>query len=139
MTSHRRRESYNATRHQFSTACPIPPVLATYAWIFSSSFLSESFYRQLRVEPEDILGQPLATIVHPRDRHALRAAVRGVVNARHEGTSDTASTVGGGDATGLGGSLVYVRVTNHGQSCEASMTIVIGSLGLVVVTRLYGS
>ncbi|CAM9395198.1 unnamed protein product [Ascophyllum nodosum] len=39
----------------------------------------------------------------------------------------------------MSGSLVHLRLTSQGVTCPASMTLVIGSQGLVVVTRLYPS
>ncbi|CAM9395540.1 unnamed protein product [Ascophyllum nodosum] len=99
------------------------------------SFLCKNFYQRLQVEPEDILGQPLASVVDPRDRHALALTLGQVL-----GNRDQAYGQGGrGQVPGMNGSLVHLRLTSHGVTCPASMTLVIGTQGLVVVTRLYPS
>lgn len=57
--------------------------------------------------------------------------------------SATAATPGssahsnGGDGGGGRGHLVNVRLARFGLSCYASMSIAVGSEGLIVVTRLY--
>lgn len=38
-------------------------------------FICEGFCRKLQIEPEDILGQPLSSIVDPRDTAALQNVV----------------------------------------------------------------
>lgn len=98
----------------------------------TSSYLCKNFYQKLGVPPEDILGQPLASVVDPLDRSALATTLQEVLGAR-----DQVVTHGGRYAPGLSGSLVNLRVTSRGVTCPASMTLVIGSQGLVVVTRLY--
>lgn len=92
--------------------------------------MSETFYERLQLAPEDILGQPLAGIVDPRDVYILRTAVSGVLN-------QLGGAAAGGGGAGSSGTLVDLRVACGGISCEASMTITVGSEGLIVVTRLY--
>lgn len=82
--------------------------------------------------PETILGRPLASIVDPRDVDALRTIIFQVLsqaNTRRGG-------VVGGEASGM---MIDLRVVCGGLSCRASMTIRVGSEGLIVVTRLYGA
>lgn len=81
--------------------------------------------------PENILGRPLASIVDPRDVDALRTIMFQVLSQ----ASTRRGGMGGGEA---GGMMVNLRVVCGGLSCRASMTIRVGSEGLVVVTRLYG-
>lgn len=92
------------------------------------SFLCDDFYQRLRLTPEDVLGRPLASIVDPRDVCSLRSAVSQALNQDH---------LGGSVAVGSGGTLVHLRIACGGLSCRASMTLTIGSQGLIVVTRLY--
>ena len=81
--------------------------------------------------PEEVLGQPLASIVDPRDVYQLRGAVCQIL--------DQASGGGGSSAGGAGtsGTMVHLRVVCGGLTFPASMTMVIGSQGMIVVTRLY--
>lgn len=97
----------------------LPPALC--------SFLCENYYRRLQLEPEDVLGRPLASIVDPLDVNALRNAVFGVISK--EGIGSTAEQGRG--------TLIHLRVACGGFVCQASMTLVIGTQGLIVVTRLY--
>lgn len=90
----------------------------------AASFIGENYYERLHLTPEDVLGRPLASIVDPRDQHALRA---GVFQVLSQGGA-------GGDASGT---LVNLRVSCGGVSYEASMTMALGREGLIVVTRLY--
>lgn len=93
------------------------------------SFVSEAFFEQMQLPPEHVLGQPLAAIVDTRDTHALRSALFRVLSEKH-----TEAGLGG---TSSSGTLVHIRVICGGRSCQASMSIRIGSQGLIVVTRLY--
>lgn len=43
----------------------------------------------------------------------------------------------GGNGAGSSGSLIHLRISHGPISCEASMSIVSGSNGVVIVTRLY--
>lgn len=95
------------------------------------SFACDEFYERLRLEPEDVLGRPLTSIVDPRDAHALRTAVFHVISLQN-------TVLGSGSAQERGGTLVQVRVACGGLSCQANMSMSIGSQGLIVVTRLYG-
>lgn len=97
---------------------PLPP-----------SFLCENYYQRLQLAPDDVLGRPLSTIVDPRDAYTLRTAIWQVIN-------NQASTTGGAGAAQTG-TLVNLRILCSGFSCQASMTMVIGSQGIIVVTRLY--
>lgn len=82
------------------------------------------------------------SIVDERDQAPFRSAIFQVLEqaSRRPPSADDGGddNGGGGDFTGGStGSLIHLRVT-HGQiSCEASMSIVCGSHGLIVVTRLY--
>lgn len=53
------------------------------------SFICESFCEWLQIEPEDVLKQPLSSIVDPRDTYALNDAVLQVL-ARGSGHPDSA-------------------------------------------------
>ena len=101
--------------------------------LLNDSFLCENFYQRLQVTQEEILGRPLASIVDARDSYALRSAVYQVLDQGGRFSSD-----GRGDV-GSSGLLVQLRVVCRGVSCEASMTIVRGSHGIIIVTRLYDS
>lgn len=70
------------------------------------------------------------SIVDPRDGPVLAAAL----NAVFSNNLDVAA----GRADARSGTLVNLRVSYGGVSCNASMTLVLGSQGLIVVTRLYG-
>ena len=72
-----------------------------------------------------MIGKPLSSVVDPRDVDALHAALSLVLNQEDTGEDPLGMTV-------------HVRLA-HGTlaSCEASMSINIGSEGLVVVTRVY--
>lgn len=97
------------------------------------SFAGEDFYERLQLAPEAILGRPLVSIVDPRDAQSLNTVLFQVLNQHNSG----AGARGAGAAGDVVGSLVNLRVLCGGQSCEASMTLTIGSQGLIVVTRLY--
>lgn len=112
--------------------CSPPPALLVFLPLFHrwanvgiSSFLCEDFFERLGLAPEHILGRPLASIVDPRDVYALTNAVSQVLGQ------------GGGGGPLPNGILVNLRVACGGRSYEASMTITIGSEGIIVVTRLY--
>lgn len=92
------------------------------------SFVGDTFFEQMQLPPEHILGRPLATIVDARDTHDLRSALFQVLGQKH---------TDGGRGVSSSGTLVHIRVISGGRSCQASMSIRIGSQGLVVVTRLY--
>ncbi|CAN0581143.1 unnamed protein product, partial [Laminaria digitata] len=65
-------------------------------------FLCENFCQRLQLAPEDIIGQPLASIVDPRDQHVLRHTVLRVLEGRpRTNNNDDGSGVGG--ETGGGG------------------------------------
>ena len=96
------------------------------------SFLCENFYQRLQLAPEDVVGCPLASIVDDRDAYALRNTLFQVLNQGHR-------CAAGRESAGGGGSLIHLRIAHGGISCEASMTIVRGSQGLIVVTRLYNA
>lgn len=80
---------------------------------------------RLQVNQDDILGRPLASIVDPRDEHNVKLAVSQVLDQANA------------DGSGSSGAMVDVRVVWGDLSYRASMTISIGSEGIVVVTRLY--
>ncbi|CAM9303814.1 unnamed protein product [Pylaiella littoralis] len=94
------------------------------------SFVCEKYYHCLSLSPDDVVGRPLASIVDPRDGPVLAAAL----NAVFSNNLDVAA----GRADARSGTLVNLRVSYGGVSCNASMTLVLGSQGLIVVTRLYG-
>lgn len=112
--------------HPTPSACPVP------AFFFLSttphaSFIGEKFCQKLQVVTEDIIGLPLASIVDPRDAYALEIALSQVLNQEDTGGEPAGTTV-------------HVRLACGAlSSCEASMTVAIGSEGLVVVTRVYGA
>lgn len=81
---------------------------------------------------EEVLDLPLAIIVDPRDSGLLRTAVGRVLEDRERRTS--------GEGSGLqGGSLVNLRVGWGGLLFNASMTITVGTQGIIVVTRVYNA
>lgn len=71
----------------------------------------------------------IISIVDPRDSSVLAAALCEVLR----NSQDYAS----GNAGPQSGTLVNLRVSVGEVSCRASMTMVLGSAGLIVVTRLY--
>lgn len=89
------------------------------------SFISDTFYERLGLVSKDIIGRPLASIVDSRDTFALGTAMTKVLSQKDAESHEP------------NGTLVNVRVVWVGLSYEASMTITIGTDGLVVVTRLY--
>ena len=99
--------------------------------LYPSSFLCENYYTRLQVVPEDVVGQPLASIVDPRDVYQLRAAVSQIVSQSAGGSGASAG------GAGTSGTMVHLRVVCGGLTFPASMTMVIGSQGMIVVTRLY--
>lgn len=94
------------------------------------SFVSETFFERIGLVPKDVLGKPLVSIVDPRDEASLKTALTQVLNTRDPKRQE-------GDSGGSNGTLVNLRMSCGGVSYEASMTITIGTEGLVVVTRLY--
>lgn len=93
------------------------------------SFLCANYYRRLQLSPESVLVRPLSTIVDPLDVNSLRSAIYGTM------TQEDAVETGGPPAKG--GTLAHLRVACGGLVCQASMTLVLGTQGLIVVTRLY--
>ncbi|CAM9524212.1 unnamed protein product [Ectocarpus sp. 12 AP-2014] len=91
------------------------------------SFVCENYFHQLQLAPEDAVGKPLASIVDPEDAPILAEALNEVLANK--------TTIG--DSEPDSGKLVKLRVSCGSISCSASMSMVIGSQGLVVVTRLY--
>lgn len=110
--------------HQTSHFPSLPSLRCFFAW---DSFLCENFYERLQLTPEEILGRPLATIVDPRDAYALTSTLYQVIEA------------GGRGGAASNGLLIQVRLVYRGIMCQASMTVVRGSHGIIVVTRLYGA
>eukprot|EP00752_Nemacystus_decipiens_P001892 g1822.t1 len=105
------------------------------------SFLCENFFTRLQLQPEYMLGTPLSSIVDERYHFSLRSAIFQVLHQSEEHQQHPSSTgaVVGSDGSGGGssGSLIQVRIRHGPISYEASMSIVCGSDGLVIVTRLY--
>ncbi|CAM9732187.1 unnamed protein product [Ectocarpus sp. 8 AP-2014] len=89
------------------------------------------------MEPAQFLGRPLASIVDPQDADILGNAVARVLDSACDNTGTTSTWTDSPDRAK--GCLIDVRVTRHGLSCPAEMSISMGSHGLVVVTRLYRS
>ncbi|CAM9826647.1 unnamed protein product [Ectocarpus fasciculatus] len=100
-------------------------------------FLCEDFGERLQMAPKEFLGRPLASIVDPQDAAILENAVARVLATACDGTGATSTLTDSSDRAK--GCLIDVRVTRHGLSCPAAMSISMGSHGLVVVTRLYRS
>ncbi|CAM9298097.1 unnamed protein product [Ectocarpus sp. 8 AP-2014] len=100
-------------------------------------FLCEDFCDRLQMEPAEFLGRPLASIVDPQDADILGNAVARVLDSACDKTGNTSTWTDSPDRAK--GCLIDVRVTRHGLSCPAEMSISMGSHGLVVVTRLYRS
>lgn len=97
----------------------------------SSRFACDNFKR-LQLSRRDLLGQPLASIVDPRDQNKIQQAVLQVTRS-----AAGSGGGGGGGSRGGDGTLVELRVMCGRVSFHASMTIAFGSEGLIVVTRLY--
>lgn len=112
---------------------PARPTTSVYLFHISPtplqylSFLCSNYYRRLQLSPADVLGRPLSSIVDPLDVNALQNAIYGEMA---QDSTLAASTTGG--------TLIHLRVACGGWICQASMTLVVGTQGLIVVTRLYG-
>lgn len=136
-----------------------PSLFNTYT---PHSFLCENFYQRLKLMPEEMLGKPLVSIVHPRDAHLLQEVILHVLESgstdrddakkngdRGRGGGTTGAVVaaareecitGGNSSSGsTSGSLIHLRLVSHGRLWQASMTVVMGTQGLIVVTRLYST
>ena len=103
--------------------------------MISDRFLSDSFQERLQLAQHEVLDLPLAIIVDPRDSFLLKTAVDKVLED-HE-TKAKARAEGGGAGGIQGGSLVYLRVGWGRLLFSATMTITIGTQGMIVVTRIY--
>lgn len=75
-----------------------------------------------------------SSIVDQRDLASVMSAIFQVLE---QGPGNPPSADGGYGGGGSSGSLIHLRVTNGLVSWDASMSIVLGSHGLIVVTRLY--
>lgn len=82
--------------------------------------------KQTLLSPCIFLSSTGSSIVDERD---LASVMNAIFQVLEQGPGS-----GGG---GSSGSLIHLRVTNGLVSCDASMSIVLGSQGLIVVTRLY--
>ncbi|CAM9564300.1 unnamed protein product [Ectocarpus sp. 13 AM-2016] len=102
-------------------------------------FLCEDFCDRLQMEPAEFLGRPLASIVDPQDADVLENAVARVLDPTCDSTGTGTTSTWTDSPDRAKGCLIDVRVTRHGLSCPAEMSISMGSHGLVVVTRLYRS
>lgn len=115
------------------TLPPLPNIVCGRSVLWANfgavSYLCEDYYDRLGLAPQDVIGRPLASILDPRDIYTLSNAVSQVL-AQRDAKSIEASA-------GPNGQLVNLRVVCRGVSYEASMTITVGSEGLIVVTRLY--
>eukprot|EP00903_Cladosiphon_okamuranus_P016250 g14988.t1 len=67
------------------------------------SFLCKGFSRQLQIEPEDILGQPLSSIVDLRDTGVLQSVVLHVLGGGGGGESAAPAVAAGGNNSRAGG------------------------------------
>jgi len=84
------------------------------------------------------LSSDRSSIVDERDLASVTNAIFRVLE-QGPGSPPADGAYGGGGSSGSSGSLIHLRVTNGLASCDASMSIVLGSHGLIVVTRLYNS
>lgn len=98
------------------------------------SFLCDNFIARLQLQPEDMFGKSLCSIVDERDHVSLQNAIYEVLrqSSAHGGNDGNGNHCGGSS-----GSLIPVRIKHGLVSLEASMSVVCGSDGLVVVTRVY--
>eukprot|EP00903_Cladosiphon_okamuranus_P008106 g7813.t1 len=107
------------------------------------SFLCDNFFTRLQLRPEHMLGKPLSSIVDERDHLSLRNAIFQVLRVseerqqQHADLSMAAGVGNEGSGGGSNGALIQLRIRHGPISCETSMSIVRGSDGLVIVTRLY--